>query len=136
MNAAVQFHVHIQQHIWFIRLLEKFLAKRQHRQDQRIHLDVLDLIFLQLAQFAPRRRSLFQSRFIDLERARLVREGRGAEAIAIRASIGNLSAVSLPLAFGAAGAALGLFAVFWGLGAIIACGIPIAARRALKISHR
>ncbi len=62
--------------------------------------------------------------------------GRGAEAIAIRASIGNLSAVSLPLAFGAAGATLGLFAVFWGLGAIIACGIPIAARRALKISHR
>lgn len=62
--------------------------------------------------------------------------GRGAEAIAIRASIGNLSAVSLPLAFGAAGATLGLFAVFWGLGAIVACGIPLAARRALKISHR
>ncbi len=61
--------------------------------------------------------------------------GRGAEAIAIRASIGNLSAVSLPLAFGAAGATLGLFAVFWGLGAIVACGIPIAACRALKSSH-
>ncbi len=67
--------------------------------------------------------------------------GRGAEAIAIRASIGNLSAVSLPLAFGAAGATLGLFAVFWGLGAIIAFGIPVAARRALirrakTTSHR
>ncbi len=61
--------------------------------------------------------------------------GRGAEAIAIRASIGNLSAVSLPLAFGAAGATLGLFAVFWGLGAIVACGIPVAARRAFKTSH-
>ncbi len=61
--------------------------------------------------------------------------GRGAEAIAIRASIGNLSAVSLPLAFGAAGATLGLFAVFWGLGAIVACGIPVAARRALKTLH-
>ncbi len=61
--------------------------------------------------------------------------GRGAEAIAIRASIGNLSAVSLPLAFGAAGTALGLFAVFWGLGAIVACGIPVAARRALKTFH-
>lgn len=60
--------------------------------------------------------------------------GRGAEAIAIRASIGNLSAVALPLAFGAAGAALGLFAVFWGLGAVIACGIPVAARRALTMS--
>lgn len=61
--------------------------------------------------------------------------GRGAEAIAIRASIGNLSAVALPLAFGAAGATLGLFAVFWGLGAVIASGIPLAARRALKIPH-
>lgn len=61
--------------------------------------------------------------------------GRGAEAIAIRASIGNLSAVTLPLAFGAAGATLGLFAVFWGLGAVIACGIPVATRRALKTSN-
>jgi MFS family permease len=61
--------------------------------------------------------------------------GRGAEAIAIRASIGNLSAVALPLAFGAAGATLGLFAVFWGLGVVIACGIPVAAGRALKISN-
>ncbi len=61
--------------------------------------------------------------------------GRGAEAIAIRASIGNLSSVSLPLAFGAAGATLGLFAVFWGWAAIIACGIPVAARRALKTFH-
>lgn len=61
--------------------------------------------------------------------------GRGAEAIAIRASIGNLSAVSLPLAFGATGATLGLFAVFWGLGAIVACGIPVAAWRALKTAH-
>lgn len=61
--------------------------------------------------------------------------GRGAEAIAIRASIGNLSAVALPLAFGAAGATLGLFAVFWGLGAVIACGIPVAARRALRMSN-
>lgn len=60
--------------------------------------------------------------------------GRGAEAIAIRASIGNLSAVSLPLAFGAAGATLGLFAVFWGLGIVIACGIPVAVRRARRIS--
>lgn len=62
--------------------------------------------------------------------------GRGAEAIAIRASLGNLSAVSLPLAFGAAGAALGLFAVFWGLGVVIACAVPVAARRARPISTR
>jgi MFS family permease len=58
--------------------------------------------------------------------------GRGAEAIGIRATIGNASAVMLPLAFGAAGAALGQFAVFWGLGAVIACGVPLAARNAFK----
>lgn len=62
--------------------------------------------------------------------------GRGAEAIAIRASLGNLSSVSLPLAFGAAGATLGLFAVFWGLGVVIACAVPVAARRARQISTR
>lgn len=61
-------------------------------------------------------------------------QGRGAEAIAIRASLGNLSAVSLPLAYGAAGATLGLFAVFWGLGAVIACAVPVAARRANRFS--
>ncbi len=55
--------------------------------------------------------------------------GRGAEAIGIRATIGNASAIMLPLAFGAAGAALGPFAVFWGLGAIVACGVPLAAKK-------
>ena len=29
-----------------------------------------------------------------------------------------------------AGAALGAFAVFWGLGLLIACGVPIAAKKA------
>ena len=65
--------------------------------------------------------------------------GRGAEAIGIRATIGNASAITLPLAFGAAGTALGLYAVFWGLGAIIACGIPLAASKAFsntKQSHK
>jgi MFS family permease len=56
--------------------------------------------------------------------------GRGAEAIAIRASLGNLSSVSLPLAYGAMGAVLGPFAVFWGLSALITLAIPVAARRA------
>ncbi len=60
--------------------------------------------------------------------------GRGAEAIGIRATIGNASAVSLPLAFGAAGASLGLFAVYWGLGLVIATGIPVALRRALRVN--
>jgi hypothetical protein len=58
--------------------------------------------------------------------------GRGAEAIAIRASLGNLSSVSLPLAYGALGVALGPFAVFWGLGTLISFAIPVAARRARK----
>ena len=61
--------------------------------------------------------------------------GRGAEAIAIRASLGNLSAVSLPLAYGSAGTALGLFAVFWSLGAVIAFAVPVAASRARRFSH-
>ena len=59
--------------------------------------------------------------------------GRGAEAIAIRASLGNLSSVSLPMAYGAVGATLGPFAVFWGLGALIACAVPVAARRARRV---
>ena len=55
--------------------------------------------------------------------------GRGAEAIGIRATIGNASAVLLPLAFGAAGATLGLYAVFWTLGTLIACGVPLALKQ-------
>lgn len=50
--------------------------------------------------------------------------GRGAEAIAIRASISNASQVSLPLLFGATGAAVGLFAVFWGMSVLVASGLP------------
>ncbi|MDB5765173.1 MAG: transporter [Herminiimonas sp.] len=56
--------------------------------------------------------------------------GRGGEAIGIRATIGNASQVILPIAFGAAGAALGLFTVFWGIGAMIGAGIPLAWRKA------
>jgi MFS family permease len=56
--------------------------------------------------------------------------GRAGEAIGIRATIGNTCQVVLPLAFGAAGAALGLFTVFWGIGAMIGTGIPIAWRKA------
>lgn len=56
--------------------------------------------------------------------------GRGAEALGIRATIGNGCQVVLPLAFGAAGATLGLFPVFWGVGAIIGSGVPMAWRKA------
>jgi MFS family permease len=56
--------------------------------------------------------------------------GRGGEAIGIRATIGNASQVALPLAFGAAGATLGLVPVFWGIGAMIGAGVPLAWRKA------
>jgi len=38
----------------------------------------------------------------------------------------------LPLAFGVAGTAIGLVAVFWAMGVMIATGIPIAWRKALE----
>lgn len=56
--------------------------------------------------------------------------GRAGEAIGIRATIGNTCQVVLPLAFGAAGAALGLLTVFWGIGVMIGTGIPVAWRKA------
>ena len=62
--------------------------------------------------------------------------GRGAEAIGIRATIGNASSIMMPIAFGAAGAALGLFVVFWSLSLAIATGIPIAASRARAQSRK
>jgi predicted MFS family arabinose efflux permease len=62
--------------------------------------------------------------------------GRGAEAIGIRATIGNASSIMMPIAFGAAGAALGLFVVFWSLSLAIATGIPIAASKAMAQSRK
>ena len=62
--------------------------------------------------------------------------GRGAEAIGIRATIGNASSIMMPIAFGAAGAALGMFVVFWSLSLAIAAGIPIAASKAMAQSRK
>jgi len=62
--------------------------------------------------------------------------GRGAEAIGIRATIGNASSIMMPIAFGAAGAALGLFVVFWSLSLAIATGIPLAASKARAQSRK
>ncbi|NEX60544.1 MFS transporter [Noviherbaspirillum galbum] len=56
--------------------------------------------------------------------------GRAAEAVGMRVTIGNACQVVLPLAFGGAGAALGLQAVFWGMGAMIGAGVPTAWRKA------
>ncbi|MDF3037194.1 MAG: transporter [Paucimonas sp.] len=58
--------------------------------------------------------------------------GRAGEAVGIRVTISNASQVVLPLAFGAAGATLGLFPVFWGMGAMIIAGVPIAWRKAAQ----
>ena len=56
--------------------------------------------------------------------------GRAGEAVGVRVTISNATQVIMPLAFGAAGATLGLFAVFWGMGAMIGTGVPLAWRKA------
>jgi MFS family permease len=63
--------------------------------------------------------------------------GRAGEAVGVRITIGNAVQVALPLAFGAAGATLGMFSVFWGMGAMIGSGVPLAWRKAnlIKIGH-
>ncbi|RZI41489.1 MFS transporter [Herbaspirillum sp. HC18] len=55
--------------------------------------------------------------------------GRAGEAVGVRVTIGNACQVILPLAFGGAGATLGLTAVFWGMTAMIGAGVPVAWRR-------
>jgi MFS family permease len=56
--------------------------------------------------------------------------GRAAEAVGIRVTIINACQVILPITFGAIGATLGLFAVFWGMGVMIGTGVPLAWRKA------
>ena len=58
--------------------------------------------------------------------------GRTAEAVGMRITIGNACQVVLPLAFGGAGTALGLSVVFWGMGAMMATGLPLAWRKAIR----
>lgn len=55
--------------------------------------------------------------------------GRAAEAVGVRVMIGNACQVALPLAFGGAGAALGLTVVFWSMSAMIGAGVPLAWRK-------
>lgn len=57
--------------------------------------------------------------------------GRAGEAVGVRITIGNACQVVLPLAFGGAGATLGLSAVFWGMSAMMGTGVPAAWRKAL-----
>lgn len=58
--------------------------------------------------------------------------GRAAEAVGVRITIGNACQVFLPLAFGGAGAALGLHAVFWTMSAMIGAGVPSAWHKAFR----
>lgn len=55
--------------------------------------------------------------------------GRSAEAVGMRVTIGNACQVVLPLAFGGAGFALGLHAVFWSMSVMIGAGVPLAWRQ-------
>jgi MFS family permease len=56
--------------------------------------------------------------------------GRAGEAVGVRVTIGNATQVVLPLAFGAVGATLGLFPVFWAMAALLSLGVPLAWRKA------
>jgi MFS family permease len=59
--------------------------------------------------------------------------GRAAEAVGVRVTIGNACQVVLPLAFGGAGVALGLPAVFWAMSIMIGAGVPLAWRKTIAI---
>jgi MFS family permease len=55
--------------------------------------------------------------------------GRAAEAVGIRTTLINASQTFMPLLFGAVGAALGVFPVFWAMAALMAAGGWFARRR-------
>jgi MFS family permease len=58
----------------------------------------------------------------------LTPDRRYGEAIALRSLVMNASSTAMPLAFGAAGAALGAAALFWMVGAAVASGSWVARR--------
>jgi predicted MFS family arabinose efflux permease len=55
--------------------------------------------------------------------------GRQGEALGVRTTVMNASHTVLPLAFGALGAALGMFPVFWAMAALLAAGGYFVSRR-------
>lgn len=55
--------------------------------------------------------------------------GRQGEALGVRTTIMNASHAALPLAFGALGAALGMFPVFWAMAAMLGAGAYMVNRR-------
>lgn len=58
--------------------------------------------------------------------------GRGGEAMGVRSIVLNMSHTALPLAFGGAGAAVGLTPVFWTMAALLVLGGWMANRRRLE----
>jgi MFS family permease len=55
-------------------------------------------------------------------------EHRHGEAVAMRIMAINASSVTMPLLFGAAGSVVGISAVFWVVGAVVASGVRVAFR--------
>ncbi|MDB5861751.1 MAG: transporter, partial [Ramlibacter sp.] len=55
-------------------------------------------------------------------------EHRHGEAVGMRMMVINASSVAMPLLFGAAGAAVGVSAVFWTVAAAVGCGTRLAFR--------
>ena len=56
--------------------------------------------------------------------------GRGAEVVGVRTLLLNFAQASVPLAFGAMGAALGMVPVFWAMGAgLLAAGYAVTRKR-------
>jgi hypothetical protein len=55
--------------------------------------------------------------------------GRQGEALGVRTTVMNASHTVLPLAFGALGAALGMFPVFWAMAALLGAGAWFVNRR-------
>jgi Major Facilitator Superfamily len=56
-------------------------------------------------------------------------QGRAGEAMGVRSTVLNVSHTILPLAFGGAGAALGMTPVFWGMAGVLAVGGWMSDRR-------
>jgi len=58
--------------------------------------------------------------------------GRQGEALGVRTTVMNASHTVLPLAFGALGAALGMFPVFWAMAALLGTGAWFVNRRRVR----
>jgi len=55
--------------------------------------------------------------------------GRAGEAVGLRTTVLNFVQTTIPLAFGALGAALGVTPIFWAMALVLAAGTAFARRR-------